>query len=493
MDCKGICKDGLTFTWSIENFSCCGQKNGKCIKSLKFDKKIGILQWYLLLYPRGFNDNCKDFISFYLFSHSNIVCNIDFELSFIAVDGSVLVSKRLHVNDFKPGKTSGCDEFVRREEVLNIRRKDYLPGDVLTARCRIRDLDENNARDGHWFIRTQIEVQRRSFLWNIENFSSFQESICEILPDTTLKFFPSLGKNCKTFIHLEACAHSVNFYGDIIFRIHLVDSSGDCTECLKEKFMLTESINTAFFTLTFSKEELMKNENLYLQNDILQLYCECDFNNYSRMNQVTEKVCWGCPLILGENMTKKGLESKKMTLDSTRTLKENLESSYKENLFCDMKLKTKTGSFPAHKFILSARSLVFRNMFTIDMKEKSSGCVDIDDLDDDTVQRMLLYIYTATMPDLQWNSACNLYAAADKYEILSLKSECSSFLKDNLSPDNALDLLILSDMHQDEDLKSSTEKFILNHRDIFQTNEWKLIMKTNSQLAADLMYQTLED
>ncbi|GFY56058.1 hypothetical protein TNIN_348791 [Trichonephila inaurata madagascariensis] len=59
--------------------------------------------------------------------------------------------------------------------------------------------------------------------------------------------------------------------------------------------------------------------------------------------------------------------------------------------------------------------------------------------------------YTATMPNLLWDSGCNLYAAADKYEILSLKSECS-FLKDNLSSDNALDLLILSDLHQDEDL-----------------------------------------
>ncbi|GFY37077.1 hypothetical protein TNIN_3041 [Trichonephila inaurata madagascariensis] len=61
-------------------------------------------------------------------------------------------------------------------------------------------------------------------------------------------------------------------------------------------------------------------------------------------------------------------------------------------------------------------------MFTNDMKEKNNKCVDIEDLDDDTVQRMLLYMYTATLPDFQWDSACNLYAAANKYEILSLKN-----------------------------------------------------------------------
>ncbi|GFQ71291.1 tdpoz1 [Trichonephila clavata] len=104
---------------------------------------------------------------------------------------------------------------------------------------------------------------------------------------------------------------------------------------------------------------------------------------------------------------------------------------------------------------------------------------------------MLLYMYTATRPNLQWDSACNLYTASNKDEILCLKNECSSFLKDNLSPDNACNLLILADMHQDEDLKSSVEEFILNHKEIFDTYEWKLFMKTNLQLAADLMYLKL--
>ncbi|GFX38458.1 hypothetical protein TNCV_2344311 [Trichonephila clavipes] len=93
-------------------------------------------------------------------------------------------------------------------------------------------------------------------------------------------------------------------------------------------------------------------------------------------------------------------------------------------------------------------------MFSNDMRERNSECVDIENLDDDTFQRMLEYMYTATVPDLQWDIAYNLYAA-DKYEILSLKSKCASFLTDNLTQDNACDLLILADMHQDEELKST--------------------------------------
>ncbi|GFY65737.1 hypothetical protein TNIN_94111 [Trichonephila inaurata madagascariensis] len=102
-------------------------------------------------------------------------------------------------------------------------------------------------------------------------------------------------------------------------------------------------------------------------------------------------------------------------------------------------------------------------------------------------------MYTATVPDLQWDSACNLYSATDKYEILSLKSMCSSFLKDNLTQDTACDLLILADMHQDEELKSTAQDYILNHRSIFNTNEWKLFMRMNALLAAELLYLMVKE
>ncbi|GFR05688.1 speckle-type POZ protein B [Trichonephila clavata] len=182
-----------------------------------------------------------------------------------------------------------------------------------------------------------------------------------------------------------------------------------------------------------------------------------------------------------------------MLLESTRVLKENLESSYKENFLCDTKLKTKTRAFPAHKFILGARSPVLKAMFTNEMRGKNSEYVNIDYLDDDTVRRMLLYIYTATLQDLHWDSACNLYTASNKYEILSLKNECSSFLKNNLSEDNACDLLILADMHQDEDLKSAVQDYTLNHRGIFNTAAWKNCIKVNAQLSAELLYLLVKD
>ncbi|GFS94058.1 hypothetical protein TNCV_1810791 [Trichonephila clavipes] len=439
MDCKGICKkNGYTFTWVTENFSYCWEKNGEYISSPEFaTNTIKGSCWRLELYPKGYECKSKDFISFYLHRKSgfkdenfeSIACNIAFELSFIAIDGSVLVTKLFDKNDFHISMKWGTSAFVKCEEVFRIRRNDYLPGNVLTTRCRIWEQNKEDTEYGHSFARTRIAVERRSFVWNIKQFSSIVESICE-LPSAseknsvmTLKFFPSGGRNSETFIRVKVRIHDykLKFF---TFRLYLVDTSGNTTECLNDEVAFTTNIKTALFMFpTYTKEKLLDYRNLYLPNDVLKLHCECAFATGIVLEQI-EYVCY--------------------------YVRQRHEG-------------------------------------------KNEGCVEIEDLDDDIVQRLLLYIYTAKLQDLQWDSACNLYAAADKYEILSLKTECSFFLKDNLTQDNACDLLILAGMHQDEDFKSTIQDYILNHRDIFKTNEWKGFMKVNSQLAAELLYLLVKE
>ncbi|GFV22099.1 TD and POZ domain-containing protein 5 [Trichonephila clavipes] len=488
----------FTFTWKIENFCYSSLKNGEFLLSPVFVvDSLWNCRWRLKIYPKGNTENTKDFISFFLIR--DITCNgpwnvdIHYDLSFIGTDGSCLVSAGTYENTFLINKSWGYGYFVERDVVLKVRRKDYLPGDTLTARCRIGHGNEIT-NYGHCYARTRIGVKCRSFTWTIEQFSSFQESTCDIRssssnqPMITLKCFPSSKKAGETFIRVEVCAYEywLNFS---TFRIDFVDTSGNRTECLNEETIFNPRNKTASFTLTISNEELRKNGNRYLPNDILQLYCECVFSTGIQLGEIEKIISLCSPLIQEENLSSDGCKSKKICLDSKEILYENLEALYKENLLCDTKLKTKTGSFPAHKSILSARSPVFKAMFTHDMKEKNSECVNIDDLDDDTIQRMLLYIYTAKLQDLQWDSACNLYVAADKYEILSLKSECFSFLKDSLTQDNACNFLIFANKHLGENLNLMIQDYILNHKNIFHSDEWKHLMKTNLQLAASLMYR----
>ncbi|GFW60802.1 TD and POZ domain-containing protein 5 [Trichonephila clavipes] len=483
----------FTFTWVIENFSYSWHSYGEFISSPAFAvNMLGNTKWRLELYPKGSNGE-GEFISFNLKRDGRKgpeILDVYYELSFLASDYSVSDSSGLLKYSFVKGEGCECPNYVKREETLKLRSNNYLPGNVLAARCRMWNNFQEVVNFGQCFARSRIVTERRSYVWNIKQFSLFRESFYEIFSASTeqsmikLKFIPGNGQNYAC-IGVEKCAHvELKLF---TFRLYLVDSSGDRTECLEDEVSMHEGTLYLSNKLNFSNEQLMTNKNQYLSNDVLQLLFECAIATGIVWEGI-ENINFGCPPSIQDgNLTSDDLKLK-MPLDSTRILKENLKSFYKENLLCDTKLNTKTRSFPAHKNILSARSPVFKAMFTHDMKEKNSECVDIEDLDDETVQRLLLYIYTATLQDLRWDSACNLYAAADKYEIPSLKSECFSFLKDNLTINNACDLLVLADKHQDEDLKSDVQYYILNQNNTFNTNEWKQFMKTNLQLAADVMY-----
>ncbi|CAL1279324.1 unnamed protein product [Larinioides sclopetarius] len=154
----------------------------------------------------------------------------------------------------------------------------------------------------------------------------------------------------------------------------------------------------------------------------------------------------------------------------------------------DVELKTETKTFPAHKVWLCAISFVFKTMLSSDMREKNSNIIPIDDLENDTVQQLLQFIYTDRLEDLCWDSATKLYYAGDKYQIERLKVICSSFLVNNVSPSSASELLILADKHSDSDLKEAVEDFILRHEEqVFELEEWHKLTETNSQLALKTM------
>ncbi|XP_055940519.1 speckle-type POZ protein B-like [Argiope bruennichi] len=173
---------------------------------------------------------------------------------------------------------------------------------------------------------------------------------------------------------------------------------------------------------------------------------------------------------------------------NTSNLVKDLKSMYEDAICSNAVLHTSTGTFPVHKGILSARSPVFRSMFSSDMKENNSGYVDIDDFEDDTIHRMLLYMYTDSLEDLRFENAPNLYRIADKYQILSLRNECSSFLKDSLCRSNACNVLVFADLHNDDDLKTAAQGYIMVQRkEFFGSEEWRQFMRTHTDIAADIM------
>ncbi|GBN98865.1 Protein roadkill [Araneus ventricosus] len=181
------------------------------------------------------------------------------------------------------------------------------------------------------------------------------------------------------------------------------------------------------FLLFATKWKLMAKKSLYLPSDILFLECEIVISTGISFGEIEETGDGISPELNPiSDVDRFGDPS-----ISSSALKD-LGNLYRDQVLCDVTLKTDTEAFPAHTVILSARSSVFRAMFTSDMKEKKNACVNISDFESETVRQLLLYAYTDTVGDLKWDTAFQLYVDADKYAIISLKEKCSTFLKDSL-------------------------------------------------------------
>ena len=85
----------------------------------------------------------------------------------------------------------------------------------------------------------------------------------------------------------------------------------------------------------------------------------------------------------------------------------------------DFTLKCGSKHFKVHKNILGARSAVFRAMFQSGMREAVDGEAIIEDIDEKTLERILLYLYSGitSLVDCDILALCK---AADMYQLHSL-------------------------------------------------------------------------
>ncbi|XP_057318658.1 speckle-type POZ protein B-like [Microplitis mediator] len=170
-----------------------------------------------------------------------------------------------------------------------------------------------------------------------------------------------------------------------------------------------------------------------------------------------------------------------------RKITDDLKELYDSKMNSDVILVVGNVKFKAHKTILSARSPVFLAMFTHEMKEKKDSEVAIPDIDPGTFNKMLEFIYTDKINELD-TYAAYLLEAADKYQLLNLKSLCEESLSKSASIDSAIKLMILADMHNANHLfEHVLELIIKNIEDVIKTPEYKALEKSKPFLLSKLI------
>ena len=206
-------------------------------------------------------------------------------------------------------------------------------------------------------------------------------------------------------------------------------------------------------------EKLQNAEKNLLPDDVLTIHCSIAIRN--KKSVVTSG-------------TSKHLLSSGM-LDQTNTAKslENMMGEvFLNGKFSDCTVFCQGREFNCHKMILAGRSPVFNATFTHDMEENRSGRIVINDLDVDTVGKMLAYIYSGKIANTDGKEG-TLLAAADKYDLSGLKSMCEDALSKAMHIDNVLDMLLLADLHKAGRVKALALNFTIeNAQEIVSQEGW---------------------
>ncbi|CAL1288907.1 unnamed protein product [Larinioides sclopetarius] len=423
---------------------------------------------------------------------------VEFELSLLAADGSPLIEKKKE-KQFSRGRYFTFRWFAKLDDVFFGRREHFLPKDTLTVRCRMWRVGTEISKADMYFARTLMGMERWLFNWHIKEFSSLQPGIYHMhLVESTFKGAPPMmltlylsGEDRDSInIKVDRGMGTKRHYG-INGEISLLDNLGRPVHSIKVKRFSDSTDESVFeFEQLLTMSKLMAAEETLLPDNVLSLRCEFEID-IGPVSSHIENYSHFSPSYLETITTETSNAVYSSGNEDSVTccpLKKALKYLYEEGSFSDITLQADSQSFPVHKNVLSARSPVFRAMFQSDMKEKTVDNIDIPDLGADTLQLVLLYIYTDSVKDLQWESAIDVYRAADMYELLALKEKCSDFLKSKLSFSNACSILTLADLHHDDDLQKTVLGFIIEHDDeILGSEIWKHFKNENVKLAMESM------
>ncbi|GBM75706.1 Speckle-type POZ protein [Araneus ventricosus] len=468
-----------TFTWTIRNFSFCQERKGYYLESPKFVlETCGETEWKLVLYPYG--HDIEGYIACDLRLLSQISITATSTISIDGVDGFSHFSIERINQKFPNDAFSGIDSFVKRDEIF-ANKSFYLPKDTLTIRCEIRRWITEKPLIKLCSIRSEIGIKHISVPWDIKHFSGLQlNQVLKFPLSLNLKNEPHFeihlyldGNASDSSLRIDIKKESLKGFGQnygssimIYCEASILDSKGiPCLSVEGMRFFDTSASDVVWKLPEIAKRvDLNTKKNLYLPDDVLLLRIQLDVSN-GGMQSLPAEVHAVYP------------ESRCVRPNST--MEHDFKLLYQEKNLCDIALKTASKTFEAHKAILACRSPVFKAMFEHDMVENSSGIVNISDVDPKTLEYMLFFMYANQLEDaVDTKSAIQLYCAADKYQINSLKECCYPILKSLVSAENVCEVLSLAYKYHDEPLKTIAKAFICKHpKETMDSGVWERLME----------------
>jgi len=342
-------------------------------------------------------------------------------------------------------------DFSRKKE--SIKRDDSIQSSTFVV--------QGNGKKSRWYL---TFLPNGAAEENDDNFASESDEDEDDEDDETQQY-----NDVAIYLYqVSAYEHYVN---SLKFRILFVSPTGKKVEVYKhsygKKYRYHDSRGWGLADIHLDRE--------FVTEDVLTIVCE--------MN------------IPGNDIIRSGYSRRDLTSpppDTSLQLSRDLGDLLDDDTFADVNIVCDDRTIRCHKNILGARSSVFRAMFQHDMKENKNGEVLISDLEYSTVNDMVRYIYSGRVDDINTKAAA-LLSAADKYDLKDLKSLSERSLMDGLGVEQALDILILADLHKATQLRERAVQFFLSHKnEVFSQVDWKKKMKSYPDLLMEILEASAE-
>uniref|UniRef100_A0AAV2K9M6 BTB domain-containing protein n=1 Tax=Knipowitschia caucasica TaxID=637954 RepID=A0AAV2K9M6_KNICA len=126
-------------------------------------------------------------------------------------------------------------------------------------------------------------------------------------------------------------------------------------------------------------------------------------------------------------------------------------------LLTDVFLCSEQREFPCHRSVLVSSSPYFRAMFCSNFLESSQARVNIQGISSDVLSDIVDYVYTGSI-SITMENVLPLMQAASMLHYVGLFEACSLFLQKQLSPENCLSMIRLSEILHCDSLKERAKE-----------------------------------
>ncbi|XP_006157600.1 kelch-like protein 38 [Tupaia chinensis] len=128
----------------------------------------------------------------------------------------------------------------------------------------------------------------------------------------------------------------------------------------------------------------------------------------------------------------------------------------------DVSICSGTWEVPCHRNVLASSSPYFRAMFCSHFRENSQAKVQLKGIDSPTLDQIVLYVYTGEA-HITAENVLPLMEAASLLQYPKLFEACSSYLQSQLTPNNCLGMIRLSEILSCETLKKKAREVALTY------------------------------